>query len=121
MQICCFNILFGAQQVEDVILFICKLSKFIVFIFKIFQSLELIKYVFCYLTLVIGSTIFMNILIHHPPPIINMVDLLHNDIKKKCLHIIPAKLWTLVLVVKLDETGYVVQIYIILPFEAQMV
>jgi len=44
MQICCFNILFGAHQVENVILFVFKLSKFIVFIFELFQSLEL-KYV----------------------------------------------------------------------------
>jgi hypothetical protein len=44
-------------------------QKFIVFIFNFFQSLKLIKHVFCYLTLVIGSTIFMNILIHHQPPI----------------------------------------------------
>jgi len=45
MQICCFNILFSAHHVEDVILFIFKLSKFIVSIFKLFQSQELIKYV----------------------------------------------------------------------------
>jgi hypothetical protein len=41
MQICRFNILFGAHRVENVILFVFKLSKFIVFIFEIFQSLEL--------------------------------------------------------------------------------
>jgi hypothetical protein len=45
MQICRFNILFGAHQVEDVILFIFKLSNFIILIFKLFQSLELIIYV----------------------------------------------------------------------------
>jgi hypothetical protein len=83
MQFFCFNILFGAHQVEDVILFNFKLSKFIVFIFKKNQSLELIKYVLCYLTFVIGSTIFMNILIHCQPPIINILDLLHNDTRKE--------------------------------------
>jgi hypothetical protein len=41
MQICRFNILFGAHRVENVILFVFKLSKFIVFIFENFQSLEL--------------------------------------------------------------------------------
>jgi len=46
MQIYHFNILFGAHWVEDVILFIFKLSKFIVFIFELFQSSELVKYVF---------------------------------------------------------------------------
>jgi hypothetical protein len=46
MQICHFNTMFGAHQVEDVILFIFKFSKFIVFIFKLFQSPKLIKYVF---------------------------------------------------------------------------
>jgi hypothetical protein len=46
MKIYCFNILFGAHQVEDVNLFIFQLSKFIVFIFRLFQSLELIKYLF---------------------------------------------------------------------------
>jgi hypothetical protein len=46
MKICCFNILFSAHQVENVILFIFKPSKLIVFIFELFQSLELIKYVF---------------------------------------------------------------------------
>jgi hypothetical protein len=45
MQICCFKILFGAPQDEDVILFIFKLSKFIIFILRLFQSLELIKHV----------------------------------------------------------------------------
>jgi hypothetical protein len=45
MQMCHFNILFGAHHVKNVILFIFKLSKFIVFIFELFQSLELIKYV----------------------------------------------------------------------------
>jgi hypothetical protein len=45
MQICCVNVLFGAHQVEDVIIFTFKLSKFIVFIFELFQSLKLIKYV----------------------------------------------------------------------------
>jgi hypothetical protein len=44
MQICRFT-LFGAHWIEDVILFIYKLSNFIVFIFKLSQSLELIKYV----------------------------------------------------------------------------
>jgi hypothetical protein len=39
------DILFGAHQVEDVILFIFKLSKLIIFIFGFFQSPELIKYV----------------------------------------------------------------------------
>jgi hypothetical protein len=46
MQICRFNILFVAHQVEDVILFKFKLSKFILFIFGLFQSSKLIKYVF---------------------------------------------------------------------------
>jgi hypothetical protein len=45
MQICRFNILFGAHKVEDVILFIFKLSKFIVSILGLFQSPKLIKYV----------------------------------------------------------------------------
>ncbi len=45
MQLFHFNILFGAHQVEDFILFIFNFSKFIVFIFKKFQSLKLIKYV----------------------------------------------------------------------------
>jgi len=40
-----FQILFGAHQVEDVIIFTFKLSKFIVFIFGLFQSSKLIKYV----------------------------------------------------------------------------
>ncbi len=83
MQICHFNILFGAHQVENVILFIFKLSKKIIFIFKKFQSWELNKYVFCYLTLVIGSTIFMNISIHHQPPKTNIQDFSHNDIIKE--------------------------------------
>jgi hypothetical protein len=43
MKICHFNTLFGAHKVENVFLF--KISKLIVFIFRIFQSLELIKYV----------------------------------------------------------------------------
>jgi hypothetical protein len=43
MQICHFNTLLGAHQVENVILF--KLLKFIVFIFGLFQSPLLIKYV----------------------------------------------------------------------------
>jgi len=47
MKICRFNTLFGAQQVENVILFIFKLSKLIVFIFELFQSLKLIKFVPC--------------------------------------------------------------------------
>jgi hypothetical protein len=38
MQICCLNILFGAHQVENVIIFIFELSKFIIFIFGLFQS-----------------------------------------------------------------------------------
>jgi hypothetical protein len=42
---CCFNTLFGAHHVENVILVIFKLSKFIVFIFGLFQSPKLIKYV----------------------------------------------------------------------------
>jgi hypothetical protein len=37
MQICHFNILFGAHHVEDIILFIFKFSKFIAFIFELFQ------------------------------------------------------------------------------------
>jgi hypothetical protein len=42
MQIRHFNTMFNAHQVEDVILFIFKISKFIVFIFKKFQSSKLI-------------------------------------------------------------------------------
>jgi hypothetical protein len=45
MKIYCFNTLFGAHQVEDVNLFIFKFSKFTIFIFRLFQSSELIKYV----------------------------------------------------------------------------
>jgi len=45
MKICHFNTLFSAHQVEDVILFVFKLSKLIIFIFELFQGLELIKYV----------------------------------------------------------------------------
>jgi hypothetical protein len=46
---CHFNTLFGAHQVEDVILVIFKLSKFIVFFFRLFQFLELLKYLLIYL------------------------------------------------------------------------
>jgi hypothetical protein len=45
MKICHFNTLFGAHQVEDVFFFL-KFSKLIVSIFELFQSSELIKYVF---------------------------------------------------------------------------
>jgi hypothetical protein len=48
MQNCHFNTLFDAHQVEDVILFIFKLSKLISFIFGLFQSSQLIKYVLKY-------------------------------------------------------------------------
>jgi hypothetical protein len=41
--------------------------------------------------------------------------------KEKCLHAILTRLWVPVWVAKLDETCYLVQIYIIFPFEAQMV
>jgi hypothetical protein len=46
MKTCHYNSLFGDHQVEDVILFIFKFSKLIVFIFGLFQSPELIKYMF---------------------------------------------------------------------------
>jgi hypothetical protein len=46
MKICHFNTLLGAHQVQYVILLFFKLSKLVSFIFKLFQSLELIKYVF---------------------------------------------------------------------------
>jgi hypothetical protein len=51
MQICRFNILFSAHLVEDVILFIFKLSNFIFLIFELFQSPKLIKYVFLVTTI----------------------------------------------------------------------
>jgi hypothetical protein len=43
MKICCFNTLFCAHRVENIILFIFKLSKLTVFIFELFQSPKLIK------------------------------------------------------------------------------
>jgi len=46
MKICCFNTLFGAHQVEDVILSIFKLLKLILNFFEFFQSWKLITYVF---------------------------------------------------------------------------
>jgi hypothetical protein len=45
MQICHLNTLFGAHEVENVIIFLFKLSKFIFLIFRLFQSPKLIKYV----------------------------------------------------------------------------
>jgi hypothetical protein len=45
MQICHFNTLFGAHHAENVILFIFKLLKFIVYIVKLLQNLNLIKFV----------------------------------------------------------------------------
>jgi hypothetical protein len=45
VKICGFDFLFSAHHVENVIIFIFKLSKLIFLIFGLFQSLELIKYV----------------------------------------------------------------------------
>jgi hypothetical protein len=47
--------------------------------------------------------------------------ILKEDEFLQLLHVILAKLWIHVLVIKLNETCYFVQIYILLLFEAQMV
>ncbi len=41
------------------------------------------QHVICFLTLIIGLIIFMNITIHRWPPIISIQDLPLNDVKKE--------------------------------------
>jgi hypothetical protein len=66
---CCFNILFGAHQVEDVILVIFTLSKFIVFVFELFQSPQLIK---CVLYAKTICWIFLHVVKWATPEITNL-------------------------------------------------
>jgi hypothetical protein len=67
----------------------------------------------------------MDILIHCLPTVTNIHDLSHSDVKRngflQLLHAILAKLWVPILIVRLDKTIDLVQIYIVFLLEAQMV
>jgi hypothetical protein len=65
MKICHFNTLFSTLQVENVILFIFQLSKFIVFIFRLFQNSKLIKYVMKHYNIITSFVPYKHVVIYH--------------------------------------------------------